>query len=428
MAMFIVDKLMRPKGIMQDNYIKLLKAKEDVAFEKYLYVVEKISLSILFIFITSVVSAVLFFLEPDNRQYLSKVNRDSQYSITVEDNSGKKENIFIDVPAAQQTKKEKLKKIEDVKKKLRKEILGQNTSTDYICYPINLVNSINDVTISWTISDETVIDYQGNIGVAVSNQGVLVELKAFLMVDDIFEEENINIVVYPSKSKTKIGEYLQKYVNENYTAQDSVLLPDSIDGKEISYFIENNNYSGPICLAGIILAIVVYFLKDKDLKKQLKVRDMQLLKDYSEIVSLILLYYGAGLPIRKTFSQLVKKYERDKEKTPGLFRYAYEEMSIALNKMNTGISEYKAIGDYGKRCGLHCYIKLSNNIQQNIKRGTKEITYALREELTVASNEKKNACLKEGNEISTKMLGPMLVMLIVAIIIVIFPAFMTMNL
>lgn len=63
---------------------------------------------------------------------------------------------------------------------------------------------------------------------------------------------------------------------------------------------------------------------------------------------------------------------------------------------------------------LHNYIKLANIIEQNIRRGTGELSFALENELNRALVERKNTALKRGSEISTKLLGPMTVMLIVA--------------
>lgn len=42
--------------------------------------------------------------------------------------------------------------------------------------------------------------------------------------------------------------------------------------------------------------------------------------------------------------------------------------------------------------------------------------------------EKKNTMLKAGGKISTKLMGPMIVMLIVAMAIIMVPAFLSMNL
>jgi len=100
---------------------------------------------------------------------------------------------------------------------------------------------------------------------------------------------------------------------------------------------------------------------------------------------------------------------------------------MSLNKMKTGVSESVAIAEFGKRCNLHSYTKFTGLIEQNMKRGTKELTVALRNELNEALLEKKVNMQKKGGQISTKLMGPMIIMLIIAIAIIMVPAFMSMG-
>ena len=74
-----------------------------------------------------------------------------------------------------------------------------------------------------------------------------------------------------------------------------------------------------------------------------------------------------------------------------------------------------------------CYQEATNIIEQNIRRGTGELSFALENELNRALVERKNTALKRGSEISTKLLGPMTVMLIVALVILMVPALMSIN-
>ena len=56
------------------------------------------------------------------------------------------------------------------------------------------------------------------------------------------------------------------------------------------------------------------------------------------------------------------------------------------------------------------------------------MVYALKSEVNSAVNTRKNSILKEGSEISTKLLGPMVIMLIISIVIIMVPAFLSINL
>ena len=109
------------------------------------------------------------------------------------------------------------------------------------------------------------------------------------------------------------------------------------------------------------------------------------------------------------------------------YQFAYEELEIAGAKMKSGVSDIQAIIEFGERCGLQNYMRLATIIEQNQRRGTKELILALQSEQREALTERKNRAMKKGSEISTKLLGPMVIMLIVTMIIVVVPSFLSMR-
>ena len=178
---------------------------------------------------------------------------------------------------------------------------------------------------------------------------------------------------------------------------------------------------------GVIIAILLFILKDNDLKKEVEQRDRQMQNDYPEIVSKLLLYYGTGLSMKGIIEKMVKGYEAEKKEEHKLYRYAYEELTMCWIKIKSGVSESVAMNEYGERCKLHCYIKLAGLVEQNMRRGTKDLTFTLKNELKEAMNEKKNNLLRNGGQISTKLLGPMIIMLLISVVIIMVPAFMSMG-
>ena len=131
--------------------------------------------------------------------------------------------------------------------------------------------------------------------------------------------------------------------------------------------------------------------------------------------------------MKSTFEQIVENYRHEKQNGENQYRYVYEELEMALTKMKSGISEIVSINEFGNRCGQQNYIRLSGIIEQNQRHGTAELTYALKAELNHAMAERKNGALKEGSTISAKLLGPMVLILIIVMIIIMAPAFMSMQ-
>lgn len=437
LSMFIVDRF--PKNLINrnsviNNAIKELTVKENIQEEKYLYFVQKLSISIAVITISLFIGLSISMSERiEKSKDIKELKRDSKkimtYEFVAENEKGQQETIQVDINKKELTPDETYKLFKETEELLVKKVLGTNKSTQKINRPLNLVSSIGDnISVSWNISDDTIIDYDGNISDSVPEQGSIVNLTATMSLNGISADYNFAVNVLPKEENKNLQEQLQKYVDENNKYDGKVKLPKEINGQSLKYYQVLPKAGGWIVFSGVCGAIAVFFLKDQDIKKEVKKRNHQMMIDYPEIVSKILLYYNAGLSLKSGIERIVKDYKEEKQNNKKIFRYAYEELEMSLIKMKSGISEMEAINDYGNRCGLHCYIKLSGIIEQNLKRGSKEVSYALKNELNNAMLERKNAALKEGGEMSTKLLGPMILMLVISIVIVIVPAICTMNL
>lgn len=436
LAMFTTDRF--PKKYISGNdavntAIKELTVKEKIQKEKYLYMVQKTAVSILVIIVSLITGLGVSISEKAaSNQFITSLDRDKSktitYQFTAENEKGQHETVVLDLHKKELTKQMAEEILRQTEKSLLKQVLGENKSVEEVNVPLNLVSSIGaDISVVWNISDSSVLNYDGEISPTVSQEGAAVTLTATMMLGNVSHDYSFAVNVYPSASSNSVQEQLQKYVNENVPDEEKVKLPKELNGQHMKYYYDVSKISGWTVLAGMVAAVIIFFVKDKDLQKELKKRNNQMLIDYPEIVSKMLLYYGAGLPVKSGIEKMLSDYKKEKQKNKKVYRYAYEELEIALIKMKSGISEKEAINDYGSRCGLHCYIKLSGIIEQNIKRGTKEISYALRNELNAAMLERKNRALKEGGEISTKLLGPMVVMLIISIVMIMVPALWSIN-
>ena len=431
MSLWIVDKL--PKKLISRNTktnrkLKELYLKEDISEERSLYVAQKISVVILVLFCGLVFGLGTSITGPKTFQEIKKLKRkdnSSTYNFVAKSKKETKD-ISVEVAGKKRTKKETYEAIEKGKKLLVKKMLANNKSVNKVNSHVNFVNSIGkeNIKVSWGIENSDLIGYDGEIGKGVPRKGSLVKLTAIMELDKTTVNYQFYIKVFPEKKSSNLQGYIQKHVDENSVTEKEVELPKKIGGKVYKYFIKNANYAVWIFPLALTIAIVLFVLKDKDLDKEVKERQNQMLRDYPNIVSKLLIYFGAGLSIKSAFERIVYEYNKQKKD----IRFAYEEMDIAITKMKSGVSETTAIAEYGDRCGIHCYIKLANIIEQNLRRGSKDMVYALKSEVNSAVNTRKNSILKEGSEISTKLLGPMVVMLIISIAIIMVPAFLSINL
>ncbi len=436
MGMFICDKTVK-KSIGNNpkinTLIDSLVVKDNTERERYLYTVKKITICILVMFIVGVIAVCVGISEKQNdKGEIQSLNRstvtDKEIDVIVGSEDGKQDKININIPKKKYSEKEIISLLNKASKQLQKIILGKNKTLNHVDKPLNLPGSVgkNNITVNWEISDATLLSYEGKLSDKISKKGELVTLTATLTMEKISRTYVFSVNLFPESKPKSIGEKVQEKIDKEDVYTKKVLLPASINGKKVSYRYPVDNNGIKILIIGIVVAFVMYFLKDNDLKKDVEKRNAQLMSDYPELVTSVMLYYEAGLSLKSAFEKIVSNY-KERKRENNEFRYAYEELEMSLNKMKTGVSESVAIAEFGKRCNLHSYTKFTGLIEQNMKRGTRELTVALRNELNEALLEKKVNMQKKGGQISTKLMGPMIIMLIIAIAIIMVPAFMSMG-
>ena len=301
MSMFIADRI--PKGLLHKNtytesLIKKLNVQENIKKEIYMYRVNKIA-SCLGMFILFLIfgMAISFSENKDNKGQIKTLDRDGQsissYSFFAK-NGDNVEKINVEVDQRQLSKNESLKLMENSRNKLVKLVLDKNKSANHIDKPLNLIREIpdTDISVTWDISDGRVLNYDGQIMSDVSQEGTIVNLTANMELNELTLSYTFAVNVFP------------------------------------------RNY---IPIVAFIMCVAVFFLKDRDLKSEVKKRNIQLQSDYPEILSKILLYSNAGLSIKSSIERIVRQYEDEKKKNSKEYHYAYEELKMATVKMKSGV-------------------------------------------------------------------------------------------
>ena len=130
----------------------------------------------------------------------------------------------------------------------------------------------------------------------------------------------------------------------------------------------------------------------------------------------------AGMTVRKAFQKISLDYGRKRKRNP---RPAYEEIRIVCYEMESGVSESEAYRRFGERCGQAKYKTFATLLIQNLQKGSRQMADMLERESTEAWEERKRKARVLGEAAATKLLVPMIMMLIVVMAIVMIPAFMS---
>lgn len=306
-------------------------------------------------------------------------------------------------------------------------ICGPNDSLDDVRYDLNLVTRIDGYPfdVSWESSSYALVNTDGTVNNEELQESVIVMLTAGFRYDQwswehqMYVQVSPKIYTYREILRSRIEELL--HIQEEQTGSTEVMvLPDSVESEPIIWKEIIEDSSGYLLMLVILAAGFLYFGAGRDLDRKLEHRKKELLLDYPEVVNKLSLYMGAGMTIRNAFVKMGEDYKKQQKERR---RYVYEEILITCNELQSGRSENDAYDHFGKRCQLPVYMKLSTLLSQNLRKGSNDLLYMLRQEADNAFAERKNLAKKLGEEAGTKLLLPMMMMMCIVMVIIMIPAY-----
>lgn len=328
-------------------------------------------------------------------------------------------SLHVTVLERSLSRAEEQDKIQSAIAEIEATFCGENASLEEIQKNPVIMDSYQDgmVTAEWSFSEEC-INLEGTIDeTLLGNRRVLTEAQVQLSCG---ESEGIYRFYFYLVPKEKSNEErlladIYEQIKRQDTTKEEVELPTEADGKTL-YWQKAKSYQYlEIWVVGVLAVIAVAYAKREQELKKIQRRKAQLLLEYPEFVSKLSLLLGAGMHVLTAFRKI-------NQMSKGIVCIELQKM---LNEIENGMSEMRAYGEFAKRCDLQPYRKLVSLLQSGQKMGNRELIERLEEEADRVFAERKNTARKLGEEAGTKLLFPMMMMLIIVMGIVIFPAFLS---
>lgn len=321
-------------------------------------------------------------------------------------------------------------------KEMDNRILGDNKSLDHIESDMNLITKIEGipVEISWELDRYDVMNVYGELQeTELAKEGTQVQIKAVLTYSENTEKQALyecTAMIFPRtlKEGERQAAEIERLTNEadkNTQTKSTLDLPKQIGGKPLVFFRMMDSRGAVLMTMAVLTGLLLLALDKQNQEKELLKRRAQMQLDYPEIICKLTLLLGAGMTVRRAWKKITADYEEEKHIWGT--RYAYEEMKQTSNEMDSGIAETESYERFGRRCGLQSYIKLGAILSQNLRKGTKGMIQILQTEAAQSFEERKSRAKRLGEEAGTKLLAPMFLMLAVVLVIVIVPAFLSVQ-
>ena len=311
------------------------------------------------------------------------------------------------------------------------DVLGNNESTERIYSNLKFSRTIpgTSISVDWDTEDYNLIQLDGTVNnEKVGPEGVRTTVTATLIYHEVQTRHCISFCIMPREysEEERLWMKLEEEITtvaEKSEAESLLELPDTLEQYHLSWNEKEGNAGLNMFILGIFMAIVIWIYGDKELDKQMKKRKEQMILDYPEIINKFTLLVNAGMTVKQAWNKIAEDYSIKTIQKHSKKRYAYEEMLTTARELKLGLPEGSAYEQYGRRIGLIPYIKFSSLITQNLKKGNKGFTELLMREATEAFEERKEIAKRLGEEAGTKLLVPMMIMLIIVFLIILIPAF-----
>ena len=314
----------------------------------------------------------------------------------------------------------------------------------------NLIILISHVlSLGMTVETEEAVAVTPN----VSTGGAIYLIIVFLLIIILYSKgkkkytplcEVLDKKEYPFKSLTMLGFALMEILNYKYKSNlDRKLRKSLRELKEeeyvefflrvtwasaATYFIIGLFLSAMLALANMEITIVLIALAFGailaytalyEVDKKITERHVEIVMDLPDFANKLLILSGAGLNLKGAMVKVSKEMEKD--------TVFYRELKHSVYMMEHGSTVESAMDSLCTRCNMPEVRRLSSVLLQNMHSGGSDVLRALNEiSGELWTNRRANA-RKMAEEAGTKLLFPMMLMLLAVIAIVVTPAVMAMS-
>lgn len=201
-----------------------------------------------------------------------------------------------------------------------------------------------------------------------------------------------------------------------------VKLPTEIDGRVLVWKEKKEYLTPQMLLLEVVALVFIGVISKRARAEEEKKRLQEMERDYADVVSQLSLLLGAGMTMRQAWNRLAMQYSFKKNNFMMSERPVYEAILRMNGRLAEGVGERMAYQQFREEIPAPCYHKLVRILLGNLEKGNQGITATLEEESRQAFEQRILQAKKRGEEASTKMLGPLMLIMLVVMGIVMLPA------
>ena len=203
------------------------------------------------------------------------------------------------------------------------------------------------------------------------------------------------------------------FIHGGYREAAAILSGAMLSLMGVIFAVQGDSSNGILLsVLAVVAGIGVPFLVDSSLDGDIRKRRNALQMEFPEFVNKLTLLVNA-------WEKIINENKKE--------HILYNEMRFALMEIKAGKPEGVAYEEFARRCHVKEITKFVSVIVMNMRRGGSEVVPVLQAQGNECWEMRKNAARQMGEEASTKILIPLMIMFLGIVLIVSTPAVMSMT-
>lgn len=307
------------------------------------------------------------------------------------------------------------------------EIIDEDFKTIGETVPLKDAYLDHAVKADWSFMPFGLIDEEGNVqGEKLEKDGTIVQAQVELCCGEYERIYTFSFSLKPPhlSEQERILQQLESWMEHQMSMEgsDQVQLPTEIAGKSLSWSEQREYITPQILLVEVLAVVLLLVISKRKNQEEEKKKLIEMERDYPDIVHQLSLLLGAGMTTRQAWNKLSTQYSYKRKMRMIEEKPVYEAILRMNRRFTEGESERAIYGQFSEEIPAPCYRKLMRILLGNLEKGTKGISIRLEEENRLAFEQSILQAKKMGEEASTKMLMPLMLMLVIVMGIVMLPA------
>lgn len=209
--------------------------------------------------------------------------------------------------------------------------------------------------------------------------------------------------------------------------EQALQLPLELEGIALQWSAKSDSFTLKILVLEIIAIVLIWYLQKKKQEAAKRKLDESMELDYPDIVEQLALLLGAGMTIRQAWNRIATRYTDKRQKKQVLEKPVFERIVQMNRRLSEGESERIVYQKFADEVGLMDYHRLIRSLLGNLEKGLAGTQNFLEQESRRAYEQRINYAKKLGEEASTRMLLPLMIMMVIVMAIAMIPAMLSFS-